>query len=167
MEPRWACIHTKPRAEQWTADNLYRIGHEIYLPMTSVRRRDRSTSRYSMVQVPLFTNYLFIAHEPGSPWRGIRGAPGVGKLLLDGYQPQYARVGVIEMLQATEEARRNPAPPSSWKPGTACTINEGPFSGHEGAIVEVRENIALVGLFLFGQLRDISVPLQNLLPRGS
>jgi hypothetical protein len=88
MESRWACIRTRPRAEQYAADNLYRVGHEVYLPMTSVRRRDRGTSRYSLAQVPLFTSYLFIAHEPGSPWRGIRGAPGVGKLLLNGWKPQ-------------------------------------------------------------------------------
>lgn len=81
ITPRWACIKTKPRAEPWARDNLYRVGFDVYLPMVSVRRRDRSTGRYATVQVPLFSNYLFIAHVPGSPWRGIRGAPGVGKLL--------------------------------------------------------------------------------------
>ena len=93
MEPRWACIHTKPRAEQWTSDNLYRVGYEVYLPMTTVRRRARGASRYSMVQVPLFSTYLFIAHVPGSAWRGIRGAPGVGKLLLDGFVPAVRASG--------------------------------------------------------------------------
>jgi hypothetical protein len=108
---------------------LYRVGHEVYLPMTVVRRRDRSTSRYSLVQVPLFSSYLFIAHAPGSPWRGIRGAPGVGKLLLDGLKPQYARIGVVEMLQATEETRRDPAPQPVWKPGTARMIDGGAATG--------------------------------------
>ena len=42
MEPRWACIHTKPRAEQWTSDNLYRVGYEVYLPMTTSTRHRRS-----------------------------------------------------------------------------------------------------------------------------
>jgi transcription antitermination factor NusG len=167
MELRWARIHTRPRAEQWTADNLYRVGYEVYLPMAAVRRRDRITSRYSVVQLPLFINYLFIAHEPGSPWRGIRGAPGVGKLLLDGFRPQYARVGVIEMLMATEEERRNPTPEPSWKPGVACMIDGGAFSGHEGVIVEVRGSSARVGLFMFGQLRDVTVPIDSLMPRGS
>jgi transcription antitermination factor NusG len=165
MEPQWACIRTKPRAEQWTADNLYRVGHEVYLPMTSVRRRDRRTGRYEAAEVPLFSSYLFIAHAPGSPWRGIRGAPGVGKLLLDGLKPQYARVGVIEMLQATEETRRDPAPQPVWEPGTACLIDGGAFSGHEGVVVDVRGSSARVGLFLFGQLRDVTVPIDSLTPR--
>lgn len=166
-EPRWACVKTKPRAEHWTADNLYRVGHEVYLPMVSVRRRDRSTGRYAMVPVPLFATYLFIAHVPGSAWTGIRGAPGVGKLLLNGFIPQYARIGVIELLQATEEARRNPTPEPTWEPGAACTVDQGPFSGHEGAIVDVRGVNAVVGLVLFGALRDVAVPLDNLMPRGS
>jgi hypothetical protein len=51
---------------------------------------------------------------PGSPWRGIRGAPGGGKLLLDGFRPQYARIGAIEMLQATEEARSQPRTPRQF-----------------------------------------------------
>jgi transcription antitermination factor NusG len=167
MEPRWACIRTRPRAEQYAADNLYRVGHEVFLPMTAVRRRDRQTSRYSTVQVPLFSSYLFLAHEPGSPWRGIRGAPGVGKLLLDGFRPQYARVGVIELLRATEETRRNPAPKPCWKPGVACMIDRGAFSGHEGVVVEVQKASARIGLFVFGQLTYASVPVENLLPRGS
>jgi transcriptional antiterminator RfaH len=167
MEPRWACIHTRPRAEQWTADNLYRLGYEVYLPMAAERRRDRSTSRYSVVQLPLFTNYLFIAHEPGSPWRGIRGAPGVGKLLLDGFRPQYARVGVIELLQATEEARRNLASKPSWRPGAACMIDRGAFSGHEGVVVEVQKASARIGLFVFGQLTYGTVPVDSLMPRGA
>jgi transcription antitermination factor NusG len=137
-----------------------RVGHEVYLPMATVRRRDSSVA-----QVPLFSSYLFIAHEPGSPWRGIRGAPGVGKLLLDGHRPQYARIGVIELLQATEEARRNPAPEPAWKPGAACTVERGPFSGHDGVIVGVRGASARVGLFVFGQLREVSMPIGNLMPR--
>jgi transcription antitermination factor NusG len=163
---RWACIRTKPQAEEWCANNLYRVGFEVFLPLTAVRRRARRTGHYLMEQVPLFTSYMFLAHEPGSPWRGIRGAPGVGKLLLDGYQPQYVRVGVIELLQSTEDARRNPVPEPVWKPGAACTITAGPFRDHEGAVVEVRGVTARVGLFIFGELRDVSVPIASLLPRG-
>jgi transcription antitermination factor NusG len=162
---RWACIRAKPRAEQYAADNLYRVGFEVYLPLTMVRRRDRS-GRYEMVQVPLFTSYMFLAHVPGSPWRGIRGAPGVGKLLLDGFQPQYVKIGVIELLQSTEDARRNPVPEPVWKPGAACRISDGAFRDHEGAVVEVRGVTARVALFIFGQLRDVSVPIASLLPRG-
>jgi transcription antitermination factor NusG len=167
MEPRWACIRTKPRAEFWARDNLYRVGHEVFLPMTTVRRRDHRTGRYEMAEIPLFTSYMFLAHEPGSPWRGIRGAPGVGKLLLDGFQPQYVRVGVIELLQATEETRRNPVPEPVWKPGAACRISDGAFRDHEGAVVEVRGVTARVGLFIFGELRDVSVPIASLSPRGA
>lgn len=166
MEPRWACICTKPRAEHWARDNLYRVGFDVYLPMASVSRRDRNTGQRRVTQVPLFSGYLFLAHEPGSPWRGIRGAPGVGKLLLDGFQPQYARIGVIELLQATEEARRNPAPPV-WEPGTACVIGHGAFSGHEGVVVEVQKASARVGLIVFNELRDVTVPIDSLMPRGS
>jgi transcription antitermination factor NusG len=164
---RWACIRTRPRAEQYAADNLYRVGHEVYLPMTSVRRRDRGTGRYETAEVPLFSSYLFIAHAPGSPWRGIRGAPGVGKLLLDGLKPQYARIGAVEMLQATEEARRNPVSEAAWKPGMACMIGQGAFSGHEAVIVDTTNAAALVDLFIFNELRSVTVPIDSLMPRGT
>jgi transcription antitermination factor NusG len=162
---RWACIRSKPRAELWARDNLYRVGFEVYLPMVSVRRRDRGTGRYAMVPMPLFANYLFLAHEPGSPWRGIRGAPGVGKLLLDGYKPQYARVGAVELLLATEDARRNPTAQPSWEPGAACMISQGAFDGHEAVIVEVTNTAARIGLFVFGQLTYATVPVDSLMPR--
>jgi hypothetical protein len=72
MEPRWACIRTKPRAEFWARDNLYRVGHEVFLPMTAVRRRDRS-GRYEMAEIPLFTSYMFLV------WISQTRAGPVGK----------------------------------------------------------------------------------------
>jgi transcription antitermination factor NusG len=167
MEPRWACIRTKPRAERWARDNLYRVGHEVYLPMAAMPRRDRATSRYALVQVPLFSGYMFLAHVPGSPWRGIRGAPGVARLLLDGFVPQYAAVGAVEALLATEDVRRNPAPKPAWEPGAACMIDAGAFAGHEAVVVQVQGALARINLFIFGQLSAATVPTDSLLPRGS
>jgi transcription antitermination factor NusG len=167
-ENRWACVRTKPKAEFWARDNLERVGFTTYLPMAAVRRRDRRTGRYSMVQAPLFSNYMFLQHEVGSSWRGVRGCPGVLTLLLDGPRPAYVKVGAVEMLQATEEVRRDPAPAPVWARGMACTVNQGAFHGHDGVIVETRgASDAVVGLFLFGALRDVTLPLSNLQPRAN
>jgi transcription antitermination factor NusG len=162
---RWACIRAKPRAEQYAADNLYRVGFEVYLPMTMVRRRDRS-GRYGMVQVPLFASYLFLEHTPGTTWRGIGRCPGVATLLRNGYEPAYVRVGVIELLRATDAARQDdPAPEPSWKPGMACLISEGAFIGHEAVIIDMRKASARVALPVFGQITTVTVPIASLLPR--
>jgi transcription antitermination factor NusG len=163
---RWACIRAKPRAEQYAADNLYRVGFTVYLPLTMVRRRDRS-GRYGMVEVPLFASYLFLEHVPGDPWRGIGGCPGVATLLRNGYEPAYVKVGVIELLQATDAARQDPAPEPSWEPGMACLISEGAFIGHEAVIIDVQKASARVALPVFGQLTTVGVPIANLLPRAN
>jgi transcription antitermination factor NusG len=69
------------------------------------------------------------------------------------------------MLQATEEARRNPIPEPQWRRGAACTIDQGAFSGREGVVVDVGGSSARIGLFIFGQLRDVTVPIDSLMPR--
>jgi transcription antitermination factor NusG len=135
------------------------VGHEVvFLPMTTVRRRDRG-GRYSMVQVPLFTSYLFLEHTPGTAWRGVGGCPGVATLLRNGYEPAYVKIGVIELLRATDAARQDPAPEPSWKPGMACLINAGAFIGHEAVIIDVQKASARVALPVFGQLTTVSVPI--------
>lgn len=166
-EFRWACIKTKPKAEFWARDNLWRAGHEIFLPTILARRRNRHTGQRSLEPVPLFSCYLFLRHEVGAAWRGIRGAPGVARLLLDGWMPAYVKRGVIELLMATESERSDPAPKLCWKPGAACLIDGGAFSGHEAVVVGIRNSSARIGLFVFGQLTHATVPIDSLLPRGN
>ena len=141
--------------------NLLRFGFEAYLPLCTVRRRDRVLrTLIHTVEVPLFRSYLFVLHEPGSSWRPIRGTPGVQTLVTVGGRLEYAVPGAVEALQATERLRRAPtAPEHLYRPGSACRLSAGPLRGHEAVVAEIDGESATVTVMLFGELRRVSVPL--------
>jgi transcription antitermination factor NusG len=147
--------------------NVSRLGYEAFLPLCTIRRRDRVLrSLIHIVEVPLFRSYLFVQHEPGTSWRPIRSAPGVASIVCAGHEIRYAAPGAVEALQATEQLRRAPTPPQDrFRPGTACRLTAGPFRGHEAAVVEVSGKDATVAILLFGELRRVAVSLDSLIPR--
>jgi transcription antitermination factor NusG len=161
---RWAVARTKSQGEHWARINLARLGYEVFLPMYTVRRRDRVVpSLFHNVEVPLFRSYLFVQHQPGTSWRGIRSAPGVASIVCAGHEIRYAAPGVVEQLRVTEALRRTPAPlKQRFRPGSACRLSAGALRGHEAVVVEIDGDSAAVAVMLFGELRRVSVPLDSL-----
>jgi transcription antitermination factor NusG len=159
--PRWCVARTNPSSEHWAHLSLLRVGYEAYLPLCTVRRRDRALrSMFHTVKVPLFRSYLFVQHEPGTSWRPIRSAPGVQTLILVGGRLEYAAEGAVEHLQATEALRRTPdAQEQRFRPGSACRLIAGPFRGHDAAVAEVDGDTVVVTVVMFGELRRVSVPV--------
>ena len=164
---RWAVARTKSQGEHWARINLARLGYEVFLPTCTVRRRDRVVrSMFHSVEVPLFRSYLFVQHEPGTSWRGIRSAPGVASIVCAGHQIRYAAVGAVEALQETEQLRRTPATlKQRFRPGSACRLNTGPLKGHEAVVAEIDGDTAVVTVMLFGELRRVVLSLDVLSAR--
>jgi transcription antitermination factor NusG len=165
-ETRWCVARTKPSAESWALTNLTLRGHSVYLPLCTVRRRDRLRSLTRTVQVPLFRSYLFVEHGPGSSWRSIHTAPGVSNLITVAGRLEYAAPGAVEALQATEQLRRSIDTLASLRrPGAACRLLDGPFHGHDAVVNEIDGDNAVVNVMMFGELRSVTVPLESLGPR--
>jgi transcription antitermination factor NusG len=119
-----------------------------------------------IVQVPLFRSYLFVEHVPGSSWRGIHTAPGVSNLILVAGRLEYAAVGAVEALQATEHLRQSVNGQAQlFRSGAACRLTAGPFRGHDAVVIEIDGESAVVNVMMFGELRQVAVPLESLAPR--
>ena len=54
----WHLVHTKPRGEARSLDNLERQGFEVFLPMISLQKVRRG--KLTNVTEPMFSRYLFI-----------------------------------------------------------------------------------------------------------
>jgi transcription antitermination factor NusG len=166
VTPRWCVARTKPSAEAWALTNLNLRGHEVYLPLCTVRRRDRLRSLTRTVQVPLFRSYLFVQHVPGESWRAIHTAPGVSNLITVAGRIEYAAAGVVEALRATEQLRRSIHPSAQLcRPGAACRLLSGPFYGHDAVVSAIEGDSVVVSVMMFGELRRVVVPLESLGPR--
>jgi len=161
---------THPQSERWAAANLRQAGYRVFLPQHVVIRRDpvlRTMTR--QVTVPLFTSYLFVHLHANDPWAPVWYSPGVARMLGSEWgKPHPCPDGAVEALEATQELRASiPRPDASWAPGTPCRLATGSLKDHEGVVLAVNRLTATVGLLLFGQMREVSVPVSSLAPRNA
>ena len=167
QQPRWAVLATYPQAEAWAESNLRQRGYTPFLPRYTARIRDRSLpTLLRTVSRPLFPGYIFVQHDPRDPWRPIRYCPGIRANLIGGLGVQYARAGDVEAVQA---AQAQPAPidqpDATRRVGAAVAPASGPFAQHQGVVLEIRGNRAVLAMLLFGELRQVSVDVSSLVAR--
>jgi transcriptional antiterminator RfaH len=167
--PRWACVYTHPQAELWAEANLRRSGYTTFLPTHLVRQRDRALpSLVHSVIRPLFPRYLFLLFDHrAASWSPIRATPGVADLIRSGSDVHYAPDAAVSALQATEAARRClTAENAKWASGVPCSLATGhPFEGHQAVVVQVGKESATIAIMLFGELREVAVDANCLVPR--
>lgn len=162
---RWSVVQTYPQAEPWCASNLRQRGYPNYLAMRAERRRDPVVrSLYRTLLEPLYRGYLFV--EIGdNPWVPVRYCPGVLQLIMTGDHPAYVPAGAVERLQAGEAERHVLSQPgAAWAPGAACKLTVGAFADRSAVVKSVADDgeTAVVTTMMFGQLRDVTVPVSHL-----
>ena len=164
----WAVAHTHSQAELWANANLQRRGYTTFLPLMTVRRRDRVVpSMFHTVEVPLFSGYIFVKHDRTESWRPIYETPGVHSLIRTGTQLQYAPDAAVEALQATQDARRSPPAESAhWAPGMPCSLRKGyAFEGMPAVVVAALDDQVQISMMMLGCFRSITVDANCLVPR--
>jgi transcription antitermination factor NusG len=155
-------IASLPQAERRAHQHLQEQGYQTYLPLRTVRRRDRVLrTLFHPVEVPLFTGYLFTRFDAlRDPWRPILSTLGVFALIRrpDG-MPNPVAEADFQAVQAVEALRRSITPPGAyWAPGMPCSPVAGtPFAGHPAVIIEIHGSRAMIALMLFGQLTRVSI----------
>jgi hypothetical protein len=167
---RWICVQSHPQAERWALNNLLRSGYSAYLPMCAVTVRDRVIRSLICDRlVPLFAGYLFCSLGPAEPWTPVRYSPGVSRLLgFDGTRPQFVPDALVDGLRAGEAARSTIRPPGTlWRPGAAVRLSGGAFDGHDAVVLRIERETAVVGLVVFGAMREAIVGLGSLASRDA
>ena len=167
---QWFVVSTRSKAERRADIHLRQQGYETFLPLVSFSRRDRAvpTMRHR-VEIPMFPSYLFIRFDRRDPWRPITNTPGVFQLLTsDGYLPNPVPDAVVSELQAVHALRRSRAPEkTAWAPGMPCCLRKGcAFEGLPAVITAIHINQASIAMMFLGQLRNLSVPIDALVPIG-
>jgi transcription antitermination factor NusG len=141
--PNWFAVKTRPRHEKRIEKELSAKGIASFLPVQ--RERRRWSDRYQWVEVPLFSQYLFVRlpFSLESRTRVLQtmgvlqfvGAPGRGTPIPDQQ---------IETLQ-TLVAQRVPVTPHEFlRIGERVRIRGGALEGIEGILSEIRNDKSLV-----------------------
>lgn len=144
----WMVAFTSPAAEQLAERALTAAGYRAYLPMRREVLRGHNLRRSQVRLRPLFQGYVFALDDGLGPG-AASCAKGVEYLLPGAAQlPHLISPESIEAIRTAEHAGMfdDPLPrlpgrparkePSQFRPGDRVTVEEGPFHGLIGRIVQ-------------------------------
>lgn len=139
----WFAIQTKPRHEKKVSLELLEKGLHSFLPLHRTRRR--WSDRHKWVDLPLFSQYVFVRMAPGAEVRArvlhtvgvvrLAGAPGHGTPVPDEQ---------IASLHALVEQRIPLMPHFYINVGERVRICGGALNGVEGVLIAIKNDRRLV-----------------------
>ncbi len=154
----WYLVHSKPRQELCSLENLERQGFECFLPLIAVEKLRRKL--IVVVQEPLFPRYLFIrldASQEGRSWNPIRSTTGVSRLVSFGQVPAKIDDLLVDAIRAS--VLREGVQQRHFEPGEVLRINDGPFAGLE-AVYQMPDGEARVMVLINILSKKVSLSLE-------
>jgi transcription antitermination factor NusG len=138
---KWFAVRVKPQAEQVVATLARYKGFEEFLPLYKVRRR--WSDRFKWVDLPLFPGYVFcrLKEESRLP---ILTIPGVLHFVGIGKVPVPIDDAEVAAIQTATQSGLAAEPWPFLDVGQRVLIEEGPLSGVEGLLVDVRKKQRIV-----------------------
>jgi transcription antitermination factor NusG len=142
-QPRWYAIHTRARHEKRVEARLLECGISTFLPV--VRQVHRWSDRRKVVELPLFSCYVFVHVIPSARIRlTVLRADGVVGFVGDRGQGTPIRDAEIECVRLLLSRNVPFAAYPFLKIGQRVRIRGGSLDGVEGAIVGDKGNRKLV-----------------------
>lgn len=158
MKDNWHVFYTKPRSEKKAEKRLLAQGYSVLVPKAEEIRQ--WSDRKKKVIVPLFAGYLFAKVDEKSRL-GVLQTPEILCDIKFGGQPAVLQPKEIENLKIIQKKPDfihpvdTPVPPV----GSEVEINEGPFRGLVGEVMEVNNTTYLIiRIKAIGQAAKVKLP---------
>jgi len=132
----WFALHVKARAEKVVSTIARNKGFEEFLPLYQARRR--WSDRFKSVELPLFPGYVFCRANPEFRLP-LLTIPGVVNFVGIGRVPAPIDEAEIAAIQAAVASGLAAEPYPFLEVGQRVRLAEGPLSGLEGLLVQVRK----------------------------
>jgi transcription antitermination factor NusG len=138
---KWFAVRVKPQAEQVVATVARYKGFEGFLPVYKARRR--WSDRFKWVDLPLFPGYVFcrLNEESRLP---ILTIPGVLHFVGIGKIPVPIDDAEVAAIKTAIQSGLCAEPWPFMDVGQRVLIEEGPLTGVEGLLIEVRRKQRIV-----------------------
>lgn len=133
----WYVLYTNPKAEKKVAEGLSNMGIESYCPL--IMKTRQWSDRKKMVELPLFSSYIFVNIAEGERHRVFEVNGAVRYLFWLG-KPGMVTDQEIEAIRGMLMERPIDIEVGSMIPGETMVIPEGPFKDREGVVSEVNKN---------------------------
>ena len=165
-EPRWYACYTRSRHEKQVEALLKNRGLDSYLPLVSRVRKWKD--RNKVVDFPLFPSYVF-GRFSLKELHTVLATPGVSTIVRSNGYPTPIPEMDIENVQRFAQALAETGTETEQRPflaeGQWVKVQEGPFEGVEGIVVEQRgRKRVLVGVPAIGQGLEIDIDTRLLIP---
>lgn len=166
IEPRWYACYTRARHEKQVNDLFGKRGLETYLPLVPELRQWKD--RKKLVEWPVFPSYVFCRFTL-SDVHQILTTPGVSTIVRSNGYPTPIADRELDNVRLFTEALKESGTLPELRPliaeGQWVRVQEGPFQGVEGIVLEQRgRKRVLVGLRAIGHGLEIDVDTRVLRP---
>ena len=165
-EPHWYACYTRARHEKQVEAQLRQRGFESYLPV--IQQVRQWSDRKKVVEFPLFPSYVF-GRFTLREVHAVLTTPGVSTIVRASGYPTPIPEGDLENVKrfavAIAESGLEPEAHPFFAEGQWVRVQDGPFEGVEGVVVERRgRKRVLVGLAAIGQGLEIDIDTRLLKP---
>jgi len=113
----------------------------VFLPVC--RTRNRWADRYKMVEIPLFTGYVFARLDRSLP-HALLSTPGVLQIVGSGRTPEPVLESEIAAIRRAVDANCQLRECDFFVKGHRATVMSGALAGLEGTIVNLKQESRLV-----------------------
>jgi len=137
----WFALQVRPRHEKNVAAHLMARGYTHFLPLYRTRRR--WSDRVKILDLPLFTGYVFSRFDPQNRLP-ILTVPGVVGVVGFGRGPEPVDPSELAVIQ---RITMNGAPAEPWpylNVGQRVRVERGPLAGIEGILIQLRSRSRIV-----------------------
>jgi len=158
----WFAIRVKSRCEWAVSDALRQKGFEEFLPLYWSRRR--WSDRVKMLQLPLFSGYLFSRFSLADRVP-ILSTPGVVLIVGSGRTPLPIDNDEVEAIRKAVESGQKVVPWPHLEIGRRVRIEEGSLRGLEGVLLRFKGTHQLIlGVQLLQRAVAVEVPENWVIP---
>lgn len=158
----WHLVHTKPRGEVRSLENLERQGFEVFLPMITLQKVRRG--KLTNVTEPMFSRYLFIrTTSMVQDLSLVRSTLGVIQLVRFGTVPAKVPNDWVESMRLQPAVHEK-----LFNAGDKLLIGNGMLKGLDAIYVQPDgETRAMVLINLLSKPHVVSYETANLLPQSA
>jgi len=141
-ETRWYAVYTRSRHEKVVEAELQRKSIETFLPLREILSQWKD--RKQLVQVPLFTGYIFV-HAPINQRRlDIVKVPGVARIIGFNNNPEPIPDEQIQAIQTFLQTTIKYDPYPYVKVGQRVEIRRGALRGMQGILVKKKNKFKFI-----------------------
>lgn len=129
----WLVGYTAPRAEKQVYAKLLAQGVEVYLPLAKSSRK--WSDRIKMVEVPLFTSYIFVKISESKVYSILYDTPGLVRFVF--HNRKFAHISEKEIESIKKFLEKTEGYQFSFEENQMVEIKDGVLKGKRGIITKL------------------------------